>query len=94
MKAVMAEFAAIEAINQTEEEAREALMGELRRAPCTWEYYCGIAEGVNMITRLYPFSNVDTVYRATVRLVMIATARLALESIQEEEDLEGFPEEL
>lgn len=91
---VMAEFAAIKPLNSEEEEARQALTEELQRFQFSWEYYCGLAEGVNVLTRLYPFSDKDIAYRATARLAIVVTANLALKAIQEEEDIEGFPEEI
>lgn len=88
-------FAAIEAASEEEKEARANLEREMRSASrLSWEFLCGIAEGINMMTNMYPAVYKDLTFRVVARLIMIVTAKLALEAIQEVEDTESFPEEL
>lgn len=96
MKGVMAEFAALEAVNEIEAELIADVEKDLRLKSLPWEYLCGIAEGVNRIVRMHPSAAQDLTLRCVARIVMIVTARLALEaiSIHEYENEEFFPEEL
>lgn len=95
MKRVMAEFAALEPVNQAEEETRADVEKDIRREGClTWHYLCGMAEGLNLLVRMYPFAHQDLAFRACARVAICATAKLALQAIQEVEDQQGFPEEL
>lgn len=94
MKRVFTDFAGIEAVNRDEEEARADLEKQIRSAPRSWEFLSGMAEGVNVVTRMYPLTTQDVIFRLVARLAMIVIAKLGLEAIQEAEDLESFPEEL
>lgn len=92
----MAEFAALEAVNEIEEELITDVEKDLRQKNLPWEYLCGIAEGVNRVVRMHPSAAQDLTLRCVVRIVMIVTARLALEaiSVYEYENDESFPIEL
>lgn len=94
MKRVMKEFAAIECLNEEEESARADLEKVMREIPRSWEFLCGMAEGINVLTRMYPFATQDITFRLVARLVMIVTSKIGLEVIQEDEDEESFPEEI
>ena len=94
MKKVLTDFAAIESVNSDEDQARADLEKEMRLAPKSWEFLCGMAEGVNVMTRMYPFATQDPIYKLVARIVIIVTAKIGLEAIQEAEDGESFPEEL
>jgi hypothetical protein len=94
MKRVLTEFAALESFNEDEEEARANLEKEMRQVAHSWEFLCGMAEGVNIVTRMHPFAVQDVTFRLVARLVMVCISKLGLEAIQEVEDGESFPEEL
>lgn len=94
MKRTMAEFAALESTSPEEEDVMKDLEREFRKANQSWEYLCGMAEGVNVVTRMHPYAHRDITFRCIVRVVIIVTARMALEKIQEAEDADSFPEEL
>jgi hypothetical protein len=94
MKRVLTEFAAIESYDDEEEQARKDLEKEMRQVAHSWEFLCGMAEGVNIVTRMYPFATQDITYRLVARLVMVCISKLGLEAIQEVEDGESFPEEI
>jgi len=94
MKRILAEFAAIESLDKDEDEARRDLEEEMRQVAHSWEFLCGMAEGVNIVTRLYPYASQDITFRLVARLVMVCISKLGLEAIQEVEDGESFPEEL
>lgn len=94
MKRVLTDFATIEAVDSVEELARKNLEREMRSLIHSWEFLCGMAEGVNVITRMYPFATQDSTFRVVARLVMVVVAKIGLEAIQEAEDLESFPEDL
>lgn len=94
MKGALARFAALEAVTPEEAEIMATVEKDLRHEPRSWEFFCGIQEGVELITRMYPFARADLTFRCVIRVVAIINARLALEAIQEAEDLESFPEEL
>lgn len=94
MKRVLTDFAAIEAINDDEVRARINLEKEMRLVPHSWEFLCGVAEGVNLLTKMYPLAAQDTTFKLVARLLIIVTAKIGLEAIQEAEDSESFPKEL
>jgi hypothetical protein len=94
MRTIFKEFVSIEAVNDDERQAREACMGKIRELSCSWEFLCGMAEGVKMLTDAHPFAHHDMTFRLIARVTIIAIASVALESIQEAEDQEGFPKEL
>ena len=94
MKRELKDFAFMPPICDAEVEARKEMEKELSSQAFPWQYYVGIAEGVEQITRFFPDAQTNVPYKATARLVIVVAAKLALEAIQLEEDIEGFPEEL
>jgi hypothetical protein len=94
MRPIFNEFVAIEAVNDDEKQARAACEEKIRSLPRSWEYLCGMAEGVKMLTDAHPFAHADMTFRLIARVTIISIAKVALEAIQEAEDQEGFPKEL
>lgn len=94
MKRDLPDFATIPPICDAEVEARRELAKNLSSEAFPWQFYAGIAEGVEQITRFFPEAKENIPYKATARLVIVVAAKLALEAIQLEEDIEGFPEEI
>lgn len=93
MKKLMEELAAIKVVNTFEGDVGGDLEKEIRLTSRTWERYCGMVEGINFLTRIYPYADNDLMFKFCIRLVAIVASKLALEAIQIEEERECFPEE-
>lgn len=91
MQTIFKEFVSIEAVNDDEKQARQACEDKIRALPRSWEYLCGMAEGVKMLTDAHPFAQYDMTFRLIARVTIISIAKVALEAMQEAED---FPKEL